>query len=155
MPQVNYNTERQLIDVAPKMIGGIAVYNRKARFGILNWDTYNKKVYVECEVFPYQRNEDRSYGNAIVDDKEMPIVKYVFIASDDMVDAATGDILCKANEIFVIDNTDPENPVTVENPVLAGKNYMPEYDFYCMLADTQEVNITQLIQSRIISKLGA
>lgn len=146
MPKVTFNHNVLTVEVPNLMISETEI-KRKAVLVKQLYEPAEKKVTIEFDTIPYAKNPDDSYGERLdTADKPFAKVSCILVALPTMlVDLETGNTICAAIDEYHRD----ENGEQVLNPVLEGKNYADEFDYYDHIANTAPVIINELIALRI------
>jgi hypothetical protein len=123
------------------------IIKRKAQLNFLLYQPVNKFLTISVQIISFAANADGSYGEQF-DENLVRSYERTFTAKigENLVDVTTGLTLCDSSAEFISD----DQGKTVLNPVLEGKNYAEEFDFYDNVANTSPVIINDLIKNFIL-----
>lgn len=148
-------SDKIVVEISDFVSGGTKI-KRKAELVKLEYSLQEKRVGIHISIIPYavgpvDADGNETYGDPLVNtsfgmfpnqNSSFNITFKQLIANNTtIVDAATGELLGESSLI--------NDPIATTTGVLAGKNYMLEFDFYKMVAGTQDVNIDTLITNKI------
>lgn len=139
--KVTFNNPILLVPISDLTIGG-TVIKRKAQLNYLLYQPVNKFLTISVQIVSFAANQDGSYG-AQFDENLVHSYEKTFTAKngENIVDVATGLYLCDSGQEYINGNL---------NPLLEGKNYAEEFDFYDNLANTTPVIIDDMIKNFIL-----
>jgi hypothetical protein len=150
--KVSFNNPLLIVDISDD-INAATTIKRKAELNFLLYQPRNKMLTISVQVVPYSKNDDGTYGNRLDNKPTFKSYEKTFTAKigENLVDVTTGLYLCDSKDEYSpgVDAKTGE-PIQILNPVLEGKDYAEEFDFYDNLANTTPVVIDDMIKNFVL-----
>ena len=139
--KVSFNKPLLTVEIGDLVIGQ-TIIKRKAQLNYMLYQPVNKFLTVSVQILSFASNQDGSYG-AQFDENLIHSYEKTFTAKmqENLVDVTTGFYLCDSASEYVNGNL---------NPVLEGKDYAEEFDFYDNLANTTPEIINDMIKNFLL-----
>lgn len=141
MPLIELPDTELVVDIPDIVVNGIT-FKRKAHSHTVQIEDIDKRVVLHILVYYYGTD------NMPIDNESIGIKPYLRTLTADnnyLVDATNGMPLCALSEQFVKGEDDAD----VENPVLAGKTYVREFQLFAQM-QTQPVVINDMKRNKIV-----
>lgn len=149
MPLIEFKQDPLMIELPDLVVGNITI-KRKAQIIEQTYNPVEKKVSLTFDVFPFADNKG-DFGDRldIGDDSFFKTVRNTIVAANKfLVDSSTGKVLTGIDSEYMYVKEEK-----VLDPILEGKNYMPDFDFYDYVAHTQQIILVQMIAQAIVSNM--
>jgi hypothetical protein len=148
MPYIDYQTYPLWIELPDYVMINITI-KQKALVINQTWDIQTQQVRLAFDIIPFEKLPDNSYGQRLD-----TIQNSMFYARNVTIVAKNGDFLDVDNNGAVLCHTDEEYIDGDLNPILEGKNYMKDYNYYHQIAFNTPIIIAELITFAVLGAPG-
>lgn len=146
MGLVRFEDANIIVDISDKVVAGTTI-KRKAEVQFLQYGPKEKRVVISLLILPFAAGEvDEVTGKTTYGESLMGVPGFSTYHRNIIADMTT---LCDAATGVPFAGAQTLNDVTATGPggILHDKNYMYEFEFYKMVAATQQVVIDDMISA--------